>query len=78
MERQIPEKGSPVLKVARRMSPGLGLSGLSFAKRRVRLPVGSRAGRWMACQSARGKGYFRAVEGGGETALMRGTGVGGG
>lgn len=74
MERQTPLKGSPVLNVASRMSPGLGLSGLSLAKRRVREDVGSRVGRWMFCQSWSGKGYLRAVEGGEGMAFMGGTG----
>ena len=75
IESRTPLKGSPVLKVAIRMSPDLGLSGLSFAKRRVREEVGSRVGRCMFCQSWRGNGYLRAVEGGEGMAFMGGTGV---
>ena len=55
------------------MSPGLGQSGLSFAKSRVRDPVGSRVERWMSRHSWRGKGYFRAVDGGEGIAFMGGT-----
>lgn len=65
IERQTPAKGSPDLKVARRMSPGLGTSGLERAKRRWREPVGSRMEREEAVTSAMAKGCLFLLEGGG-------------
>ncbi len=56
MERQTPANGSPDLKVVRRMSPGLGTSGLEREKRRWREPVGSRTEREEAVRSAMAKG----------------------
>ncbi len=65
MERQTPANGSPDLKVVRRMSPGLGTSGLEREKRRWREPVGSRTEREEAVRSAMAKGWLFLVEGGG-------------
>lgn len=65
MERQTPANGSPDLKVARRMSPGLGTSGLEREKRRWREPVGSSMEREEAVRSAMAKGWLFLVEGGG-------------
>ncbi|KAL8932163.1 MAG: hypothetical protein Q9211_006488, partial [Gyalolechia sp. 1 TL-2023] len=38
MFKHTPENGSPLVNVTRRISPGRGASGLSFAKSRVREP----------------------------------------
>ncbi len=65
IERQTPAKGSPDLKVTRRMSPGLGTSGLEREKRRWREPVGSRTVREDWVRAAMGKGWLLAAEGGG-------------
>lgn len=65
IERQTPANGSPVRKVARRMSPGLGTSGLEREKSRWREPVGSRRERWEAVKEAMAKGCLFCVEGGG-------------
>jgi len=56
MLRQMPEKGVPVRKVQRRMSPTRGVSGLEGVKRRVRLEVGSMVARWVVVQHLRGSG----------------------
>ena len=65
IERQTPEKGSPVRKVASRMSPSQGRSGFVRAKRRWRAEVGSSSVRCVAVMAAMGKGCLRAAEGGG-------------
>lgn len=65
MERQTPAKGSPVVNVARRMSPTRGVSGLERSKRRVREEVGSRVARCWVFHSVRGCGYLLRREGGG-------------
>ena len=51
-----PAKGSPVRWRTSRMSPTRAHSGLSFAKRRVRAPVGSRRVVWEAVTAAMGLG----------------------
>ncbi len=56
IDRQMPEKGVPVRKVQRRMSPTRGVSGLEGVKRRVRLEVGSMVARWVVVQFLRGSG----------------------
>ena len=65
MLRQRPEKGSPVVKVVRRISPTRGQSGLEGEKRRVRAPVGSRVWMWDSLMAEMGKGCCFAVEAGG-------------
>ncbi len=68
--RQTPANGSPVLNIARRISPGRGASGLERAKRRVRDPVGSRTVMCELVASKSGSGKARRADGGGGYVLI--------
>lgn len=70
MLRQTPAKGSPLLKIARRISPGWGASGLERAKSRVRFPLGSRTEMCAFWASARALGKARRTERGGGYVFM--------
>lgn len=67
---QTPANGSPVLSRTSRMSPTRAASGLSFEKRRVRAPVGSRTAICSLCRSLMGSLKILAGVGGGGWAFI--------
>ena len=61
----MPENGSPLRNLTKRMSPTCAASRFERAKRRAREDVGSRMESCCAVNVARGVGHLERVEGGG-------------